>query len=156
MNPEGIGGFKKGQSGNPGGRPKAEHQIQELARSRAPVALATLAHIARRGKSESARVAAATALLDRGYGRAPQSVSVNDSRIPNGDKPLWEYTDAELRAAIYASEAELVSSYANLPEPELRAALAQTLARAEVLITDGETRRPSPAINVTSKPHGAH
>ena len=44
--------FQKGQSGNPGGRPKADFAIQELARSHGPAAIETLAKIAAKGKSE--------------------------------------------------------------------------------------------------------
>ena len=63
--------FPKGKSGNPGGRPKAAHSIQELARKHAPEAIKTLADIAKNG-TPSARVSAAIALLDRAYGKPPQ------------------------------------------------------------------------------------
>ena len=36
------GRFQKGKSGNPGGRPKATHSIQELARKHAPEAIKRL------------------------------------------------------------------------------------------------------------------
>lgn len=65
--------FKKGQSGNPGGRPKELHGIQALAREHADLAIKVLADVAKRGKSEAARVAAATALLDRGFGKPSQT-----------------------------------------------------------------------------------
>lgn len=74
------GGFRAG-----GGRPKGsksratpeqKHTISEMAKQHAPLALRVLAEIAERGESESARVAAANALLDRGYGRPPQSVEL--------------------------------------------------------------------------------
>ena len=63
--------FQKGTSPNPGGRPKAAHSIQELARRHAPEAIKTLADIAKKG-TPGARVSAAIALLDRGYGKPPQ------------------------------------------------------------------------------------
>jgi hypothetical protein len=44
-NPTGKGGFKKGQSGNPGGRPRDAEGIRELARSHAAEAVETLASI---------------------------------------------------------------------------------------------------------------
>jgi len=47
--------------------------IRSLARAHTTSALRTLAVIASQGQSESARVAAATALLDRGWGKAPQA-----------------------------------------------------------------------------------
>jgi hypothetical protein len=65
--------FQKGQSGNPGGRPKELKDIQALARKHAPEAIAALVQVASKGKSESARVAAASALLDRGFGKAIQA-----------------------------------------------------------------------------------
>jgi hypothetical protein len=43
--------------------------IRDLARSHATDAIAALVDVALHGKNESARVAAASALLDRGFGR---------------------------------------------------------------------------------------
>ena len=40
--------FRKGQSGNPGARPKVLGEVQELARQYAPKAIAELARLARR------------------------------------------------------------------------------------------------------------
>jgi hypothetical protein len=54
-------------------------------------AIRTLASIMAKGKSESARVTAATALLDRGWGKPEQSVEVVR-------KSIREYSDAELLA----------------------------------------------------------
>jgi uncharacterized protein DUF5681 len=70
--------FKKGQSGNPGGRPKVIAEIRQLARERGPEAIAALVKVMTKGKSEAARVSAATALLDRGWGRPKQS---DDSEV---------------------------------------------------------------------------
>jgi hypothetical protein len=62
--------FKKGQSGNEGGRPKVAGHIRELAREHTAEALCTLVTVMQNAKSPpAARVTAATALLDRGYGR---------------------------------------------------------------------------------------
>jgi hypothetical protein len=60
----------KGQSGNPGGRPKDLAWLRETARSHAPEALETLFKIMRDGGTEKDRRAAAEALLDRGFGKA--------------------------------------------------------------------------------------
>lgn len=51
--------------------------ISEMARAYTDVAIAALARIAEHGESESAQVAAANALLDRGYGKASQPVEHN-------------------------------------------------------------------------------
>jgi Family of unknown function (DUF5681) len=66
--------FQPGQSGNPGGRPKGEGEIRELARQHTATAIATLAEICANGRTDSAKVAAASALLDRGWGRPRQDV----------------------------------------------------------------------------------
>ena len=64
-----IGRFIKGYSGNPGGRPKDEHNVIELARSYKTEALETLVELMRDGKDERVRGNAAQALLDRGWGK---------------------------------------------------------------------------------------
>jgi hypothetical protein len=56
--------WKKGQSGNPGGRPKVLAELRDLARRHAPVAIAELARLSTKAKSETARVAAIRELLD--------------------------------------------------------------------------------------------
>ena len=68
--------FAKGVSPNPGGRPKEVGHVRELAREHTAVAVGTLVTVMKNAKAPpAARVAAANALLDRGYGR-PGSMSV--------------------------------------------------------------------------------
>ena len=67
--------FQPGQSGNPGGRPKALKAVEEAARLHTEEAIATLAAICNnKDAPEAARVAAANALLDRAWGK-PRQVS---------------------------------------------------------------------------------
>jgi len=52
---------------------KIPGDIRSLARVHTETCIRTLATIAAKGRSPSARVAAATVLLDRGWGKAPQA-----------------------------------------------------------------------------------
>ena len=57
-------------------------RIVNLAREYTEIAIETLAEITMFGESERGRVAAANSLLDRGWGRAPQSIDLQ------GDLPV--------------------------------------------------------------------
>jgi len=70
--------FKKGQSGNPGGRPKENLQLKELAREKTIEALETLSEVmGDKAAPPAARVSAACAILDRGYGKPVQSTELS-------------------------------------------------------------------------------
>lgn len=77
--------FQKGQSGNPGGRRKEDFRVKEFAKEHTQLAIETLVHLCENGKAESTRLAAAVALLDRGWGRPAQAII--GSEDPN-DAPL--------------------------------------------------------------------
>jgi flagellum-specific peptidoglycan hydrolase FlgJ len=64
--------WKKGQSGNPGGRPKAANDVRDLAREHTVEAIARLVHWMRQKKDSRASVAASQSLLERGWGKAIQ------------------------------------------------------------------------------------
>lgn len=70
------GQWKKGQSGNPLGRPKFCNEARDLARKHAAEAIATLVEVMQAGESHAVRISAANSLLDRGYGRPVQGVTV--------------------------------------------------------------------------------
>jgi hypothetical protein len=90
-NPSGVGGFKKGQSGNPGGlRNKHIGDLSREARRYASLAVSTLVKICRKGMERN-QLAAARELLDRGYGRPLQMI---DASLMH--KKLTELTPAEL------------------------------------------------------------
>ena len=74
--------FAKGQSGNPGGRSAGLTHLRELAREKTELALSVLSEVAERGESESARVAAAVHLLDRGWGKPAQAITGEDGEGP--------------------------------------------------------------------------
>jgi hypothetical protein len=71
-----VSGAPAIQSGNPGGRPKVVVEVKELARAHTGEAIQTLVSIMTNPKSAlAARVSAANALLDRGYGKPPQHIT---------------------------------------------------------------------------------
>ena len=79
-NPTGKGGFKAGgPSPNPKGRPLGAQQIQNRALELCGEALDTLAEIMR-GRADksivSAQIAACSLILDRGCGKAGQSLAI--------------------------------------------------------------------------------
>ncbi len=67
--------FKKGQSGNPGGRPKEVAEVRELAKKHGPAAIKRLAKLMA-SENERTAVAACEAVLNRGYGRPAQSLTL--------------------------------------------------------------------------------
>ena len=73
--------FQPGQSGNPGGRPKALKDVEEAARAHSEEAIVALAAICKnKDAPEAARVAAANALLDRAWGKPRQTIEPTDLR----------------------------------------------------------------------------
>lgn len=74
--------FAEGQSGNPGGRPKALKEVQALAGRYTKRAIVALAKILKESPDDKARIAAAEALLNRAWGKPSQAVEVSG---PDGE-----------------------------------------------------------------------
>jgi hypothetical protein len=110
----------KGVSGNPSGRPRMVADIQALARAHTTEALRTLVDCLRDPKH---KVAAATALLDRGWGRPVQAISGGQDAPPLAIHYTVEWASA-------------------LPEPETTPAIdaANTSDASNADDADGEIR----------------
>jgi hypothetical protein len=67
-------GRKKGSSALPRVAPEIKAELREVAREYAGKALETLVKVCESSRSDSAKVAAANALLDRGYGKPLQQI----------------------------------------------------------------------------------
>ncbi len=65
--------WKPGQSGNPGGQHKGTAELREAARKWSPKAIAKLCALID-SDDERVALAAAEAVLNRGYGKPPQAL----------------------------------------------------------------------------------
>lgn len=87
--------FQKGHSGNPGGKPQKKRDLEALVQQHTAVAIEALLEVAIQKKDLRARVQAAVALLDRGYGKPRQTMGLAD---PDGRAVPW----SELIQSAYA------------------------------------------------------
>ena len=71
---------------NSDGAAKTWREIQRRAREHAMSAIDSLADIAANGESENARIAASNAILDRAYGKAQTTRTVDDDAVPRNIK----------------------------------------------------------------------
>jgi len=92
--------WQKGQSGNPGGRLKVPREVTEMFRSLTDDSVAVLHNLMMSpSTADAVRAGIANSFLDRGWGRATQSVDVSVA------KSVVDVTDEELMAIIKAAEA---------------------------------------------------
>lgn len=101
-----MGKFVKGKSGNPGGRPRDLLGLADLARTHSTEAVETLVSIMKSKKTAaSARVQAACALLDRGFGKPTQGIAVS-GRMPEDvtDEDLTRWLAFEATKKVLAED----------------------------------------------------
>jgi hypothetical protein len=138
--------FKKGQSGNPGGRPKASKlpaDVRDACRSKTQEAVVALYDVLmRKGSGPMARVAAAKEILDRGWGKAPQAIALGvRGAIDLSGMTTDEMADA-LMAQMKSDNEKEVNTVHELPSPAHALPLIETVTpilSEEIMATIGET-----------------
>lgn len=98
--------WRPGESGNPGGRPKELGDLREIARKHTPEAIETLVSVMHNARAtDQARVHAATALLDRGWGRPAQTINAT-----------IDANNVDIDARLQDRAAKLLESFVEQPE----------------------------------------
>lgn len=110
---KGVKGFPPGTSGNPAGRPKGLDAMIKVAQSHFEEAFACLHAIMMDTKEETKyRIEAATAILDRGYGKPAQMIMQKSESTVTQKMSLSEAV-SELK--ILLPRAELANELQSLP-----------------------------------------
>lgn len=91
------GGARPGAGRKKGGVSQIKRDLASLAKEHAELALQVLVQVATASESDAARVSAANALLDRGYGKPAQSIALSGDE----ENPIVSVTRIELVAPGY-------------------------------------------------------
>lgn len=124
-------------SPNPGGRPRRSVELVEAAREHTAEALAVLVETMRKAKRLSTRLRAAEIIIDRGWGRAPMSISVDLAARVNltaVSAAEWEALSMlrhTVRPALPASEAVVEVEGEARALPHVGSGLGQEDARGQ-------------------------
>lgn len=112
--------WTKAAGGNPPpvGRKKGHNVITMLAREHTALAIECLVEICQAADSDSARVAAAKALLDRGWGRAPLVIDIKGNAPSTLQVALVQAQQMAKDETAFDAMKTLAEKSANLPEPE--------------------------------------
>jgi hypothetical protein len=77
-NPDGVGGYTSGTSGNPNGRPRSTSAVQLYALGRCREAIDVATRVMRQPRDgDNVRLRACELILDRGVGRPNQAVALD-------------------------------------------------------------------------------
>jgi hypothetical protein len=99
--------FQKGQTGNPGGRPRIAPDVKEALAAASPLAAQRLVQLVK-SDDEDVALKASMALLDRVYGKPSQPVEHSG---------LGELTDEQIEARYQALLSQGTATATKSPEP---------------------------------------
>jgi hypothetical protein len=115
-NPKGIGGFKPGQSGNPGGRPRAVAMVRHELSRHIGEANARLMKLMRRGhKDDAVKLGALKEFYDRTLGRPVQAVDIRALMMGEIDKLTPEQLKVVVEQYEEAERLEQATAPVQLP-----------------------------------------
>lgn len=100
--------FKPGRSGNPGGRPKRTTEEFELLRAceaKAPEALDTILDLMTNAKQDTVKLAAATYIIERRYGKPTEHKEVRTGALDDLPREDLKRLRDELAASLAADPA---------------------------------------------------
>jgi hypothetical protein len=85
--------FKRGMSGNPSGKPKQHSEIIKVARLHSLEALETMVTIMRNQKHPRLALKAAELILDRAWGKVPNTITGEAGEGPVKLEVTWKQAD---------------------------------------------------------------
>jgi len=112
------GRFQKGQSGNPGGRPKMPREMKDAIQKRTPELMRALFELAAQNGDLRVKAVAIKELLDRGWGKSAQIVNAKIEGVDIAEAHLQALQEFTRSGNTAEQKAELVTLVAGATTTE--------------------------------------